>query len=256
MKNTKTNVLKWQSILAIALVTVIGFSFAACDDGGGGSSGTTPTGGGGLPAPMGLSATATSSTQIVLTWNAVSGAAGYNVYQSQSSSSGFNKLGTTTTNSATNYNLPPNTTFYYKVAAYSSNGTEGDISNVVSATTSGNNGAITYSIEGVWEITDGTQITISGSTGIYKVFGGDYSSLPLFADAKNKGYIKLGDQFWRYITSTGNLTWSGQELGVTWSGNNNIATGTGWTNCTFTMSADGRALTRTASNVTVAVRKQ
>jgi len=233
----------------IAFVAIIGFSMAACfiddnDDG---------TGGDGLTAPTGFTATPYSSSSIILTWNAVPGATGYNVYDGTSPTN-LNGPGTVSSNYANNYNLPANTTVYYQIAAYNANG-EGPRSNVVSATTlSANN----YSLNGVWEITDGTQITISGSTGVFKVFGGDFVSLPLFADAKNKGYIKLGDQFWRNLTSTGNLTWSGQEMVVqNYTSTPNVAIGISYENCTFTMSADGRALTRTSgSNNIVATRKQ
>jgi len=98
------------------------------------SATTLSSGGGALPAPTGLTATATSTSTITLTWNAVSGASSYNVYQSQNGYQ-FDKLGTVTTPGATNNNLSPNTTLYYQVAAVAANGTEGARSNTVSATT-------------------------------------------------------------------------------------------------------------------------
>jgi hypothetical protein len=68
------NFVKWFGI--IALIAVIGFSFASCDDG---------TMGGGVPdAPTGLTVTVTSNT-IQANWNAVSGAAVYILYVSASS---------------------------------------------------------------------------------------------------------------------------------------------------------------------------
>jgi fibronectin type 3 domain-containing protein len=112
-------------IVITALVAVIGFT--ACATGGSTSKG--------LAAPSGLTATAVSSTEIQLRWDAIAGAAGYNVYQSQSSSSEFRLLGKVTRNGASNSNLPPNTTVYYKVAALAENGAEGAMSNVVSAAT-------------------------------------------------------------------------------------------------------------------------
>jgi fibronectin type 3 domain-containing protein len=125
------NFFRWLGI--IALVVTIGFGFTACDDGSTGNNG----GGGGntLAAPTGLSATATSSSEISVSWSPVGGASGYNVYNSLSSSSGFELLITEQTTGITNFNLPANTTIYYKVAAFSANGTEGALSNVFSATT-------------------------------------------------------------------------------------------------------------------------
>jgi hypothetical protein len=222
----------------IALVAVIGFSMAAC---GGGSSPTnienipvTPP----LSAPTGLTATAISSSEIQLTWNAVAGAAGYNVYQSRNSSSGFQLLGTRSINNASNYSLPSNTTVYYQVAAYTADGTEGDISGVASATTL-NPGS--YSLDGLWWNSSGEQITVSGSTGVVTRFG---ALNTLWTDAISRGYITLGGQQWRYLTSTGTLTWSGQTLHVTYNSSNpNVATGTRWRDCTITMSTDGQTIT-------------
>jgi len=224
------------------IIVVIGFSMAAmsltgCDND------TTPTGGGFLPAPTGLTATAVSSTVINLTWNAVSGAAGYYVYQSQSYSSGFQLLGTSSTNSASNYDLPPNTTVYYRVTAYSVNGTESEMSNVASATTLP---AANLSLNGVWG-NSGTRITVSGSTGVISAFGTSMNAL--WTDAKNKGYVSIGSQYFRNITSTGNLTWSGQHLMVRYNTSSpNVAIGTDWGNCTLTLSANGQTLTETKSN--------
>jgi hypothetical protein len=181
----------------IALVAIIGFSMAACDTGG--DDGTK----GGLAAPTGLTATPYSSSSIILTWNAVSGATGYNVYNGTSPTN-LNGPGTVTSNYANNYSLPANTTVYYQIAAYNANG-EGPRSNVVSATTlSANN----YSLDGTWEALDGLRVRISGSTGVIVQFPSDMGAL--WNDARNKGYVKVGDTYWRNLTSTGNLTWSGQ----------------------------------------------
>jgi len=218
------------------IIVVIGFSMAAmsltgCDND------TTPTGGGFLPAPTGLTATAVSSTVINLTWNAVSGAAGYYVYQSQSYSSGFQLLGTSSTNSASNYDLPPNTTVYYRVTAYSVNGTESEMSNVASATTLP---AANLSLNGVWTAGNNeNRVTVSGSTGVFSAI----STSALWTDARSKGYVHIGDIAWRNLTSTGNLTWSGQVFGVRYNTSSpNVATGTGWGDTIFTLSADGNTL--------------
>jgi len=232
MFGTQIRRLRSCQICAIAFVAVIGFSMAACID----------LNDNGLPAPTGLTATAVSSSVINLTWNAVAGASGYKVYQSQSSSSGFNLLGTVSTNSASNNNLPANTTLYYKVSAYKANGDESAMSSVASATTPGS-----YSLDGTWATGGGTRVTVSGSTGVFTAFG---SSHALAQDAINKGYIHVGDTAWRNLRSTGDRTWSGQMLMLEYTSSPNVCTGTRWVDYTFTMSSDGRTLSAGGSTWT------
>jgi len=99
----------------------------------------------------------------------------------------------------------------------------------------------TYSLDGVWEMGNNWQVTVSGSTGTYSSFG---TLSAIMQDAKNKGYVSIGNRAWQNLSSTGNLTWSGQHLTITFnSSNSNIATGTYWSNGTYTMSADGQTLT-------------
>lgn len=87
-----------------------------------------------LTAPTGVSASATSSSSITVSWNAVTGATGYYVYRSASSSGTFTQVGSPTTTSFTNTGLSANTTYFYRVAAYNSGGT-GAQSSTASATT-------------------------------------------------------------------------------------------------------------------------
>ena len=126
MKNT----LKKFGIIAITAVIV--FSMAACvinlPDDPGNILGGVPA------APTGLTATAISSTDIFLTWNAVNGATGYAVYVSLSASSGYNKLGNVTSTSVTAPGGNSSTTYYFQVSAFNGNG-EGPRSNPASATT-------------------------------------------------------------------------------------------------------------------------
>jgi hypothetical protein len=164
----------------IALAAVIGFSMAACGD---------VDGGGGLPAPTGLKATVNSTT-LTISWNAVAGAAGYNLYIGSSSTKYEDPVdmeGETAT-SVPLSDLPSGTyTLYFKVAAYSKNGTEGAMSNFVSVTITDNNGsggggtgnlpaptgltAIAYSSSGIalnWT-------AVPGATS-YKIYNGFTSS--------------------------------------------------------------------------------
>ena len=95
------------------------------------------------------------------------------------------------------------------------------------------------SLDGVW-VSGGVVITINGNTGVFT----QLSNLnALFQDALNKGHIRVGEQYFRNLRSTGNLTWSGQMLEVTFNtSNRNVATGTRWGNYTITMSADGQSI--------------
>jgi len=119
----------------------------------------------------------------------------------------------------------------------------------------GGSGGSTYLFNGVWENSAGTQISVSGSTGVYKAFGTNISSIT--QNAIEKGYIKIGDKYWRNISSkgniiAGNLTWSGQCLRVTYNTSSpDEASGTRWRDCTFTLSANGQTLTCTLDNEVV-----
>ena len=100
------------------------------------------------------------------------------------------------------------------------------------------------SLDGVWRNAATGRVTaINGSSGTINSID---SSSGLYQDAVNKGYIKVGDQEFRNLRSTGNLTWSGQVLKADGFANNpNTATGASYANGTLTLSADGRTMTVT-----------
>ncbi|MCL2243254.1 MAG: hypothetical protein FWC03_02155 [Treponema sp.] len=201
--------------------------------------------GGGLTAPTGLIAAAFSSSEIYLYWNPVPGAVGYNVYQSQDSSTGFELFGTAIINMKVNDTLLPSTTFYYKVAAFTANGTEVAMSSIAYATTLNPNN---YSLDGVWQGSAGGLYTVSGTSCVRTAWS-TIADEPIIQDAKNKGYLQIGQTIWRNITSTGSLTWSGQNLHITYNTSNpNVATGTAWSNVTFTLSSDGQTLTMSGND--------
>jgi len=103
----------------------------------------------------------------------------------------------------------------------------------------------TYSLNGIWKTSSGhVQITVSGSIGVYSFLG---ASSSYGQSAIDKGYIKVGDQVFRNLTSTGNLTWSGQVLQINYNKSTNEATGTSWVNGTFALSADGQTLSVTGT---------
>jgi hypothetical protein len=98
--------------------------------------------------------------------------------------------------------------------------------------------AVNTSLDGFWVSPNGMEITISGNTAVLHYSG----SNPLWNDAEYK-YFKPGDLKLRNIRSTGNLTWSMQELSIKYNASSpNVATGTQWENSTYTMSADGKTL--------------
>ena len=74
-----------------------------------------------LPAPTSLTFGTVTSNSIAMTWTAVSGATGYYVYRSTSSSGSFPRVGTVTSASYTDTGLTGGTTYYYIVAAYNAN---------------------------------------------------------------------------------------------------------------------------------------
>ena len=104
------------------------------------------------------------------------------------------------------------------------------------------------SLDGVWVSSVGHIITINGSIGVYT----QIASTAVWQDAVSKGYVKVGDQNMRNLTSSGNLRWTGQVLTLGYSGN--VATRTQWDNTTITMNADGQSF-RTSSGTTYTRRQ-
>ncbi|MEV0170429.1 PHB depolymerase family esterase [Streptomyces sp. NPDC050803] len=88
-------------------------------------------GSGSLPAPTGLTVTGTGDTSASLKWNAVDGAASYNVHR------GGTKVGTTTSTTYTDTGLATGTSYSYTVTAVDAEGTAGAASSTVTATTTG-----------------------------------------------------------------------------------------------------------------------
>jgi glycosidase len=87
------------------------------------------------PAPSGLAATA-SSGSVALSWSAVDGAAGYNLYRSPVTGGGYVKVNTSpvTDTSFTDTGLPNGVRDYYVVRAIDAGGNESDDSNEAAAT--------------------------------------------------------------------------------------------------------------------------
>jgi Zn-finger protein len=113
----------------------------------------------------------------------------------------------------------------------------------------GGGGGSNGSIDGVWRCeTPGYVHTINGSSGAVTQI---YPSNRLHTDALNKGYLSINGPVYRNLTSTGNLTWSGQYLSVKYNSNSpNIALGNEWVDCTLTLSANGQTLQFYSGGVT------
>jgi titin len=96
---------------------------------------TTPAPPAGVP--QNLSAVATSTTQISVTWNAVAGASGYQLERSANGADTWQNIGPSPATATTfvDNGLTPNTRYYYRVRALNSAGVPGDFSSVASAIT-------------------------------------------------------------------------------------------------------------------------
>jgi poly(3-hydroxybutyrate) depolymerase len=97
------------------------------------SSGSTGGGGGTLPAPTGVATSGATSSSMVISWNAVSGASGYNVYRGGTKVNASQVTGT----SFTDTGLAAGTTYSWTVAALDAGNVEGAPSAPASGTTTG-----------------------------------------------------------------------------------------------------------------------
>jgi hypothetical protein len=102
------------------------------------------------------------------------------------------------------------------------------------------------SLNGAWSLRTGSftaVITVSGSNGMLTSFNSTDAG---WSDCYNKGYL---NQWWRYLQSTGNLTWSGQQAWCqVYVNNPNVSGGVSWPNITIVMSANGKTLTVSEKN--------
>jgi len=140
--------------LALPISQLAADTAAKISSAGGGADTQAPT------VPTGLTAVATSSSQINLSWTASTdnvGVTGYRVYRS------INLIATTTATTYQNTGLAASTTYTYTVSAYDAAGNASAQSASASATTQaaspGN--AAPVASNSSWSTTVGTQITIS-----------------------------------------------------------------------------------------------
>ncbi len=108
----------------------------------------TPSTGQAPAAPTGLTATASSSSQINLSWTGSSGATSYSVFSSTTNGGPYSQVASgVASTSYSNTGLTAGTTYYYVVQACNSDGCSGD-SNQASATTQSGGSANCYA--GSW----------------------------------------------------------------------------------------------------------
>jgi hypothetical protein len=119
--------------------------------------------------PATVSVTGTTSSTVSLSWATVGGAAGYRVYRAGSAGGPFAKVGSdASTTTFTDTGLSSATTYWYRVAAYTTC-TEGNQSTAVSATTSGTASPV---INELFTSSAGNFVVLAGGT--FAVSGGRY----------------------------------------------------------------------------------
>jgi hypothetical protein len=91
------------------------------------------------------------------------------------------------------------------------------------------------SLDGNWRVQpDGDKfISISGNTAVFSDFARNLS-IPWWQSAKDKGLVKVGDTYLRNLRSTGNSTWTGQQMGIRYNTRTNEADSIIWRDCTIT----------------------
>jgi len=218
---------KFALVAGITLALAFTFSCSSddpvCDDDGyvcnsGGGGGSSSSGGNGSPVAS-LSGTwyASGERSVVFAGNTFD----YKVNNETVYSGTFSVSGSTMT-----FNIGTQTaTCNFTLSADTyviSNHTDPRVNGTYTKTKDGGSTTpTTYSLDGVWEVM-GVQITISGSTGVINP------------------PTEVGDLYYKELKSTGNLTWSGQQL-IIFEGAGGVS-GV-WAPATFTMSADGLTLT-------------
>ena len=90
-------------------------------------------GGAALPAPV-IHATATTTTSVTITWNALSGAAGYDIFRSVNNGP-YSQVGQSTGTSFVDNTVSANTSYLYKVRGRDGGGNPGPLSALDPATT-------------------------------------------------------------------------------------------------------------------------
>jgi hypothetical protein len=114
-------------------------------------------------------------------------------------------------------------------------------------TSGGGSSTPNTSLNGVWDDGGGERISISGSTGTITRLRSSYGSL--WQSAVDKGYFKIGTQYFRSLSKTDDLKWTGEMMLVTYrTSAPNVAVGTSYTKCYITMDSNGQSFTASAAD--------
>ncbi|MDB5352799.1 MAG: hypothetical protein JWN86_4046 [Planctomycetota bacterium] len=169
-------------------------------------------------APINLTASAASSSQINLAWTGAAGATGYLIERSTNGSTGWAQIATTATSTLTyqNTGLIAATTYYYRVRASGGNNTSA-YSNPASATTSG---TLNSTVNTLWSNTYTPSID-SYAAGSYELglkfrsdVAGSVTGVRFYKQTWMNGYTHVG-HLW---SSTGTLLATATFTGETASG--------------------------------------
>jgi hypothetical protein len=182
------------------------------------------SGGGTAPsAPTGVSATAQSSSSISISWNSVSGAAGYYIYRSSSTYGTYTEVGYSPSTSYTDTGLSASTEYYYKVAAYNNNGTSSQSISYDYATThpsssgggtteywldqptfgtcskSGNNLTINWTLQTSGQTLNGLYTYTSPSSIIIQVYNSTtFDTIETFTGGSRRSFTLNNFSAWQY----------------------------------------------------------
>ena len=156
--------------------------------------------------PTGLSAFNATTSSLTISWNASQGATGYILYNSLSSSGPFNTLYDGILTSVVNYNLPSNTTIYYKVSAYNENGTS-PLSNSASGTTLAQVypyfGGLVYADDGQFlGVINDNQFDVNSLANSFGTYGSTFSSYSIWNEFGTYGSSFSSLSAYNSFTST------------------------------------------------------
>jgi hypothetical protein len=150
-----------------------------------------------LSPPTGLTAEATSATQVHLAWNAVTGATSYAIQRAEGAQGAFAAAGTSNTTTFDDQGLTPGTLYRYQVAAVSGSSTSGysseasvtltlgtvEVTADVTASTTWTKNNV-YTLKGFIHVQNGATLTIEAGTKIVGDFNTIGSSLLVLRGAK------------------------------------------------------------------------
>ncbi|MFE3872476.1 fibronectin type III domain-containing protein [Flavobacterium sp. ZS1P70] len=156
-------------------------------------------------APIGLASTSVTASIINFSWNAVSGATGYKIYQNGV------YVSATTTGSGTLSGLSADTSYNVQVLAYNTAGDSTLSAAVVMATTSD-------------PYTDACSLSFDGINGTGTFYKNDGSYLTLSASGTINGILAAGDTFYVTVIASSNyyksLTITSSVRGILFTANN------------------------------------